>query len=33
MKVSLKHLYCYFKKLFGSRDKDDYWDNNPFVIL
>lgn len=32
MKVSLKHLYCYFKKIFGIKD-DDYWDNNPFVVL
>ncbi len=32
MKKSLKHLYCYLKKLVGREDKD-YWDNNPFIIL
>lgn len=32
MKVSLKHLYCYFKKILGFK-KDDYWDDNPFVVL
>lgn len=32
MKVSLKHLYCYFKKILGLK-KDDYWDDNPFVVL
>ncbi len=32
MKVSLKHLYCYFKKIVGLK-KDDYWDDNPFVVL
>lgn len=32
MKVSLKHLYCYFKIFFRIKD-DDYWDNNPFVVL
>jgi hypothetical protein len=32
MKVSVTHLYCYFKRFFKSRD-DDYWGNNPYVIL
>jgi hypothetical protein len=32
MKVSLKHLFCYFKKIVGLK-KDDYWDDNPFVVL
>jgi hypothetical protein len=32
MKVSLKHLFCYFKRIVGSK-KDDYWDDNPFVVL
>jgi hypothetical protein len=31
--MKLKHLYCYFKKWFGSGDEKDHWDNNPFVIL
>lgn len=32
MQVRLKHLYCYFKKILGLK-KDDYWDDNPFVVL
>jgi hypothetical protein len=32
MKERLKHLFCYFKKIVGLR-KDDYWDDNPFVVL
>lgn len=32
MKVSLKHLHCYLKKLFKVKD-DDHWDNNPYVVL
>lgn len=32
MKVSLKHLFCYFKKMIVLK-KDDYWDDNPFVVL
>jgi len=32
MKVSWKHLYCYFKKMFGHKT-NDHWDNNPFVVL
>jgi hypothetical protein len=32
MKVSLKHLLCYFKKIAGFK-KDDHWDDNPFVVL
>jgi hypothetical protein len=32
MKVSLKHLLCYFRKIVGLK-KDDYWDDNPYVVL
>lgn len=32
MKVSLKHLYCYFKTLFKFKGDDD-WDNNPYLVL
>lgn len=32
MKVCLKHLFCYFKRIVGLK-KDDYWDDNPFVVL
>ncbi len=32
MKVSWKHLYCYFKRLLGFESRD-HWDDNPFVIL
>jgi hypothetical protein len=32
MKVVLKRLYCYLKKKLGIED-DDYWDDNPFVVL
>ncbi len=32
MKVNLKHLYCYIKKLLGVKD-DDHWDDNPYVVL
>lgn len=32
MKVSLKHLYCYFKKILGLKN-DDFWDDNPYVIF
>lgn len=32
MQVSLKHLYCYLKKIFRLK-KDDYWDDNPYVVL
>jgi len=31
MKKRLQHWYCYLKQILGLH-KDDYWDNNPFVI-
>jgi hypothetical protein len=33
MKKSLKNFYCYLKKLIRSKDDNDYWGNNPFIIL
>jgi len=32
MKVNWKHLRCYVKKILGLTN-DDYWDDNPFVVL
>ncbi len=32
MKVNWKHWYSYIKKVLGFK-KDDFWDDNPFVVL
>ena len=32
MKVSLKHFYCCLKKFLGL-DRNEHWDDNPFVVL
>jgi hypothetical protein len=32
MSVNWKHLYRYIKKMLGFKN-DDYWDDNPFVVL
>jgi len=32
MLQTLKHWYCYLKKIMGYKQKDN-WDDNPFIIL
>ena len=32
MKVNWKHLYCYIKKVLGTKN-DDHWGYNPYVVL